>query len=279
MAHDGDSVHQHPRSGEVHGTIRAALAEIEAAYGCRVGFCVEGLEGPLVGTRFCTGGDEALPSASLIKVLVLTELLRRVDSGSVSLADKLPVADEDVAEDSGMVERERLPAELGVGRLAEGMICVSDNAATNLLISLLGEDRINALAHSLGLRRTVLRRRMMDFEARARGEENVTSASDMVALLAAIWRGTFLSPGSRAFALDLLARQRLTSKVPFSLPAGSRFLHKTGELDGVENDAGLVLVPGRTFALAVLVEGDVELATDPVASAVSAVCKSFSTSR
>lgn len=255
--------------------LRSALERLGDVHGCRVGLCAEGLEGPLDGARFRFRAEEALPSASLIKVLVLAELLRQVDAGRVSLERRVLVGEEDMVEDSEMVEAEG-PS---VGRLAEGMISVSDNTATNGLISLLGEDRVNALACDLGLRRTVLRRKMMDFEARIRGEENFTAASDMVALLAAIWKGELLSPGSRAFALDLLGRQRLTSKVPCSPPPGARFLHKTGELDDVENDAGLVLLPGRTFALAFLVQGDVGRAIAPVASAVSVVCESFSGSR
>ncbi len=259
--------------------LRSALERLGDVHGCRVGLCAEGLEGPLDGARFRFRAEEALPSASLIKVLVLAELLRQVDAGRVSLERRVLGGEEDVVEDSEMVEAEGPPVELSVGRLAEGMISVSDNTATNALISLLGEDRVNALARDLGLNRTALRRKMMDFEARIRGEENFTAASDMVALLAAICKGELLSPGSRAFALDLLGRQRLTSKVPCSPPPGARFLHKTGELDDVENDAGLVLLPGRTFALAFLVQGDVGRAIAPVASAVSVVCESFSGSR
>jgi hypothetical protein len=40
----------------------------------------------------------------------------------------------------------------------------------------------------------------------------------------------------------------------------------------VENDAGIVLVPGRSFALAVLVEGDVGRAAAPVSEALRALC-------
>jgi hypothetical protein len=40
----------------------------------------------------------------------------------------------------------------------------------------------------------------------------------------------------------------------------------------VENDVGNFLLPGRTFALAVLVEGDVARAAAPVAEALWALC-------
>lgn len=140
-------------------------------------------------------------------------------------------------------------------------------------------ERVNDLARDLGLRNTSLCREMMDVEARARGEENLTSASDMVFLLGEMWRGSFLTADSRAFALELLLGQRIESRVPVALPPGARYAHKTGELEGVENDAGLVLLPGRTFALALLVEGGVEQPVSPVAAAVSIVCEAFATLR
>ena len=72
-----------------------------------------------------------------------------------------------------------------------------------------------------------------------------------------IWAGSALKRESRGFALGLLLNQSLVSKVRVPSPPGARYAHKTGELEGMENDAGLFLVPGRSFALAVLVEGDV----------------------
>ncbi|MDQ3302442.1 MAG: class A beta-lactamase-related serine hydrolase, partial [Actinomycetota bacterium] len=120
-------------------------------------------------------------------------------------------------------------------------------------------------------RRTALRRGMMDFGARLRGE-NTTSASDMVALMREIWAGSALTGGSRGFAFELLLDQRLTSKIDVPIPTGARYAHKTGDLDGVENDAGIVLAPGRSFTLAVLVEGDVGRAGAPVSETLWVLC-------
>ncbi|MDQ4126724.1 MAG: class A beta-lactamase-related serine hydrolase [Actinomycetota bacterium] len=243
--------------------------------GFDAGICARGLEGPLVGESAGVGEDQVLPSASLIKVLVLAELLRQADRGTLYLEEELEVWSEDLVDDSEMLAREQMPTRMPVRRLAEGMITLSDNAATNLLIRRLGIERVNDLARDLGLRNTSLRREMMDVAARARGEENLTTASEMVVLLGEIWHGPSLSQASRAFALELLLGQRIESKISLTLPAGAGYAHKTGELQGVENDAGLVLVPGRTFALAVLVRGDVERALPLVGRAVSAVCETF----
>lgn len=265
--------------GKRQSVLEAALAAVSDAPGFRAGICARGLEGPLAGWSVGVDEDLALPSASLIKVLVLAALLRQADRGFLSLDEALSVRPEDLVEDSEALEREVLPARMPVRRLAEDMITLSDNAATNLLIRRIGMERVNDLARDLGLRSTCLRREMMDLEARARGEEDLTSASDMVVLLGEIWRGSFLSAGSRALALELLLGQRIESRVPVALPPDARYAHKTGELERVENDAGLVLLPGRTFALAVLVEGGVERAMPPVAAAVSIICEAFAAFR
>lgn len=259
------------REGISLSRLEHVLQEIASSAECRVGLCARVLEGQLVGESVGVREDEVFPSASLIKVLVLAELLRQADSGRLLLEDVVLVEHEDLVGNSEMLAGEWLPAEISYRRLAEGMIRVSDNAATNVLISRLGMGRIDALARELGLHHTALRRKMMDFEARARGGENTTSASDMVALMGEMWGGSLLSPEARSLALELLLGQRLTSGLPIMLPAGACYAHKTGELEGVENDAGLILLPDQTFALAVLVQGDVGHAAALVSSATGAI--------
>ncbi len=61
-----------------------------------------------------------------------------------------------------------------------------------------------------------------------------------------------------------------------ALPPGATFTRPANF--GGENDAGLVL-PGRTFALAVLVEGGVERALPAVVAAVTMICGSFAACR
>jgi beta-lactamase class A len=83
--------------------VRTALEKLGDLCGCRVGMYAVGLEGTLAGVGFgVVAEDEAFPIASLIKVLVLAELLRQADSGLLSLADEVFVGPEDLVEPSGM---------------------------------------------------------------------------------------------------------------------------------------------------------------------------------
>ena len=219
------------------GSLRVDLEGVARNSGVRMSIAVRDLNGTSGGQQAGVNEDLTLQSASLIKLLILYELLRQVDEGKISLEEPL----------GGTTVRS----------LAESMIEVSDNAATNLLIDRLGFDNINAEAGHLDLEQTHLGRHMLDFTARARGEDNYTSASDMVTLLTDIWKGTLLSPGSRRFALYMLEHQQRNIKIPAALPSDVRVLHKTGELPGIQHDTGIVILPdGKVFVIAVLTEGD-----------------------
>lgn len=231
----GDSSAKVRRDEEKLASLQQKLEAVAARTGSEIGIAVLGLEGDLEGKEAGVNEDLVFDSASLIKVLVLAELLRQVDEGSVSLEGPLGGAT--------------------VRQLAESMITTSDNDATNLLIDRVGFGDVNGLASDLGLRNTSLGRYMLDFKARARGEDNYTSASDMVELLAAFWGEDLLSASSREFALSVLEHQSRNHKIPAGLPPGTRVAHKTGELENNEHDAGIVILPDRTFAIAVLTRG------------------------
>lgn len=229
-------------------------AGLEAVPGCRIGLYARSLEGPQAGQEVDFFADEPLPSASLIKLLVLGELLRRADAG-LSLSRTVALRPEALVGGSEMVSELDPPSRPTLRWLAQAMITVSDNTATNALIDLLTFHEINALARYLGLSNTLLGRYMMDTAARDRGEENYTSARDAAALLAELYKGELLSTDSRNFALGLLLAQRQPPGPPMNFPSGSRPAYKPGDLDDVRNCAALSLLPGRTFSIVVLVQG------------------------
>ncbi len=97
--------------------VRSALQGLEDPGRYRVGIRALGLEGPLAGVGFGVGEDEAFPSASLIKVLVLAELLRQADAGLVSLGEEMVLRPEDLVDDSEMLGARGLPARVSLGGL------------------------------------------------------------------------------------------------------------------------------------------------------------------
>ena len=141
-----------------------------------------------------------------------------------------------------------------VGDLVTLMIILSDNTATNLLIDLLGQERINRTIAALGLTGTQLNRKLFDAAQAALGVQNYVTAADMGALLKGLWRGEIVSPDASREMLDILFNQRLNGKLPFFLHGrGIRCAHKTGEDDGITHDVGIVYAR-KPFVLCMLSE-------------------------
>ena len=82
---------------------------------------------------------------------------------------------------------------LSVRDYATLMVVLSDNTATNVLIDLLGMDRITARMQGLGLAETKLRRHMIDLAAARRGDENVSTPAELARLLEILDQGQGLS--------------------------------------------------------------------------------------
>jgi len=192
-------------------------------------------------------GDEVMPTASMIKIAVLVELYRQRRMAELYTLDTA-----DLVSGSAIMSRYTH----GVTRLtlrdvATAMIGESDNGATNILIDKLGMDRINAMLAGQGYSKTRLERKMIDLEAALAGKENIASTDETVAMLAAAHQGKLFSADLTADFFRVLAtpkRSRLMSR----LPAGARGATKTGTLDAVVTEAGVLYPPGRPFAIAVM---------------------------
>jgi beta-lactamase class A len=53
--------------------------------------------------------------------------------------------------------------------------------------------------------------------------------------------------------IDILLEQKFNDKIPALLPKDVRVAHKTGNIQGVEHDSGIVFLPdGRAYVLAIL---------------------------
>jgi beta-lactamase class A len=192
---------------------------------------------------------EAFPTASAIKLSVLYEMLKQAEAGTLTLDTPAPVNRSQLVGGSGVLQHLTSPS-LSLRDHATLMIMVSDNSSTNIVIQAVGMDKVNARMQALGLGDIRLRRLMMDAAAVKRGEENVASPQSLAKVAELLWRGEGLKPESREAALGMLKlvsgsmRQAVPSRVPVYA--------KTGSLDGVRTEAGVVAVEGRPFSIAVM---------------------------
>ena len=207
--------------------------------------------------------DAIYPTASTIKIAVLAELFRQHERGSgAKLGDLYTVNAKDGVGTEGILQS----MSAGVARitnrdLALLMVSLSDNSATNVLIDRVGMDNVNSWLTQMGLERTRLRRHMLDVKAAQEGRENTSTPRELVTMLRAIHEGRVFGKATTEEFFKMLSTQK-SSYLPRHLPADLMIANKPGNLDAVRNDAGIVFVPGRPFAIAVMTT----FATDGVAA-------------
>ena len=190
-------------------------------------------------------------SASTIKVLIMIEALRQVQEGIFTLEQKVKVKEIDRVDFSIITELDI--DEYTFKDLITLMIITSDNTATNVLIDLLSYENINHMADVLGLTNTVLKRKMMDFEAVKQGRQNETSAIDMAILMEKIYYRSILTPPLCEIMLDILLRQKHNDMLPRYITEKVKAAHKPGELDKLNHDIGIFYLDNVHYILGVFV--------------------------
>ncbi|MDP2858634.1 MAG: serine hydrolase [Bacillota bacterium] len=232
------------------------------------------------GRRWERDGDSVCAAASTIKVPVMIAAFRLKDAGRLNHAALVRVAWSSAAGGSGVVKELHDGVELSVLDLITLMIIISDNTATNAVLDMVGFEDATSAAQSVGATSTVIRRKLLGGPFYERPDyslaiDNVTSASDMVAIARSIHVGTAASPGSCKEMLGILLRQQVNDRLPLRLPQGARVAHKTDEFQTTRHDIGVVYPTGNThpYAIAMLTKDlkDVITASCQLADASRAI--------
>lgn len=204
---------------------------------------------------FSVNGDKKVLSASMIKLLILAELMKKIFENKFSLSDTVMMANFMKIGGDGVLKELNTGHHFTLKELVTLMIIVSDNQATNILIDFLGMENINQLGKELDLKETFLGRKMMDAEARKKGYDNYTCADDISLLLKLIYQEKLINKEASQLMLDILLRQQQGERLQRYLPSDIKIAHKCGDLDNLENDGGIIWLGDRAYILVVLTNG------------------------
>jgi beta-lactamase class A len=203
--------------------------------------------------------DLVFPAASVIKLVIFVSLYQYAEQHPGVFAQRVTLQYSDFVGGSEILDGYNIGQSISIITLARAMIEQSDNSASNVLINFLGFDRIRTTIHQAGLSHTQLKRHFMDVNAIYHHSENLTTPRDMGMLVGQIERGahegvrTVASPASCRAMIDILLRQEDHDKIARGLPKGIPLANKTGEIDGVRNDVGIIDPYGdKPYVLAVL---------------------------
>ena len=185
---------------------------------------------------------DTFPTASAIKLAIVYELFKQVDDKRVRLDETLVLDRSKAVGGTGVLVHMGTPT-LSIRDYATLMVTLSDNTATNVLIDRLGMDAITKRMQGLGLPGTRLRRHMMDTAAARRGDENVSTPGELSALLQKL--------NTMPAAIELLKLPK-ENRLRRGLPDGVQSADKSGELDGVRVDAGIVFAKNRPYIFSVM---------------------------
>jgi len=251
--------------------VRAEISAVIAASGAEVAVAWRPLDAK-PGEEILINPTLRFHAASTMKVPVMIEVFRQVEARRLKLDDKVLVTNTFTsiqdgspyqlaasADSDGEIYK-ALGKKLSYRALVEASITVSSNLATNILIEQLRPRNVQATADVMGASGMQILRGVEDQKAFDAGKNNMTDAAALLTLFEAIGQGRAVSAKASAEMLEILKRQQFNNRIPAGLPPGTVVAHKTGNVTGINHDAGIVYA-SRPYVLVVLTRGIPDLAT------------------
>ena len=206
----------------------------------RIGFYYRNL---VSGEEILYQDDMEMMAASVIKLYIMAAAFDLMERGELDGEQTIAVRKEDYVPSCGALAYLHEGILVTVMDLITLMIIFSDNTATNILIDLLGMEKINRSVRRLGYEKAALRRKMYDWEKADQGIQNRITAGETGRLFQELWQGTLVGRDASEKMLSILKNQQLNGKIPFylqALPGEPVIAHKTGEDTGITHDVGIV---------------------------------------
>lgn len=204
-------------------------------------------------------------AASTMKTPVMLELFRMQEQGMLSLDDSVQVKNEfrSIVDGStfsltlGESESEGKYTKVGnyvsLKNLIYDMITVSSNLATNVLIEIADAKQVMKTMKAIGADKIQVLRGVEDLKAYNLGLSNTTTAYDLMLIFREIYFHTIINEATAAAMTDILKEQHYTEIIPALLPDDAVTANKTGSIQGVVHDSGIVFLPdGRAYIIILL---------------------------
>lgn len=194
-------------------------------------------------------------SASLYKLWVMGAVYEKINDGKLQLDDPLVGDIADLNDTFNLASGE---AELNEGKLSltvsqalTRMITFSDNYSALLLTTKVKISGLKAFLTKYNLT-----------ESKVGSSLPQTTPHDVMSFYEMLYRGEIVNKFYSDEMISLLKKQQLNDRIPKYIPDSIPVAHKTGELDRVKHDAGIVFAPSGDYIEVVMTDS-----SDPAAAA------------
>lgn len=250
-------------TSRANSPLQRTLAALAGGTNARWGVYVKCLE---TGEEASIDAERRLETMSVIKLPILAALLEQVSAGRRSLDERVTVTAGDVQGGTGIIRMLDIGAQLTLRDLATLMINVSDNTATEMILSRVGgPEPVNRLMERYGLDTRLEVGTIKEWfdaytsaanPAAFHNDDKVhlglSSARDMGKLLEMMVRGQVVNQAASSQMMQMMRQQLYASRLPRDLPFAYRMPHKTGDYAPyLQNDVGIIESGGRHIVVVV----------------------------
>ena len=217
------------------------------------------------GNTILINENEIFHAASTMKTPVMIELFKKKYNGEVSFDDSLQIKNEFKSivdgskfelssfDDSDENIYKNLGEYISIRELIFDMITKSSNFGTNLLIDYIDVKDVNKTMRDIGAENINVLRGVGDLKAFDKGLNNTTSAKDLLVIYEKLAMGSFINPSISNEMVEILKNQVYKDIIPKYLPKNIEVAHKTGWINGVRHDSGIVFLEnGKKYVLILL---------------------------
>jgi beta-lactamase class A len=233
------------------------------------------------GQEFLMNAHESFHAASTMKTALLIETFKQASEHKFSLSDSILIHNDfksivdgstysmDSANDGEQDLYLRIGSKLPIENVLYRMITKSSNFSTNLIVELIGAKNANNTMHAIGAKDIRVLRGVEDGKAFEHGMNNTVTAYDLMVMFDHIAEGTVVNKNACTEMIRILMDQYYRDIIPAKLPPGVKTATKSGSIDKVCHDSGIVfLADGRKYVIVLLSRGiaDQNVSTDLLAT-------------
>jgi beta-lactamase class A len=236
-------------AGVFASDLQKELSALAAQHKGKVAFFAKDLK---TGTTVGIDPDVPVSTASVIKLSIMLEAFYEVKAGKHRLDERLKLTKENQVEGSGVLTLLQPGLEPTLQDAITLMITQSDNTATNMVIDAIGIPAVNERIAAMGLKNTYLYKKVfMPPQGPTPADQKKfglgkTTAREMAQVLESIERCDLGDAKLCKQMIGILKNQNVRNMIPRYLETvdtsetDSAIGNKTGSLDDVRNDVGIV---------------------------------------